>query len=44
MKIGENEYSEILVTDAEGNVLASITDENIIEEDSCKIVCVPLED
>lgn len=43
MKIGEKEYSEILVTDSENNVLVSITDEDIIEEKSCKVVCVPIE-
>lgn len=44
MKIGEKEYSEILITDSENNLLASITDENIIEEQNCKITCVPSED
>lgn len=43
MKIGNNEYFEILVTDSKGNLLASITDENIIEEKDCRIVCVPIE-
>lgn len=43
MKIGEKEYSEILVTDSENNVLVSITDEDIIEERDCKVVCVPIE-
>lgn len=44
MKIGGKEYSEILVTDAEGGLLASITDKDIIEEKKCKVVCVPVED
>lgn len=43
MKIGEKEYSEILVTDSEDNLLASITDKDIIEEQNCKVVCVPSE-
>lgn len=44
MKIGETGYSEILITDSESNLLASITDEDIIEEKDCKVVCVPVED
>lgn len=43
MKIGEKEYSEILVTDGEDNLLVSITDKDIIEEQNCKVVCVPSE-
>lgn len=43
MKIGDKEYSEILVTDAEGSLLVSITDKDIIEEKNCKVVCVPVE-
>ncbi len=42
MKIGEKEYSEILVTDSEDHLLASITDEDIIAEKDCKVVCVPV--
>lgn len=43
MKIGDKDYSEILVTDAEGGLIASITDKDIIEEKNCKVVCVPVE-
>lgn len=43
MKIGNKEYSEIIVTDKEDGVLAVITDEDIIEENSCKVVCTPEE-
>lgn len=43
MKIGDSEYSEIIVTDVDDNLLVSITDQNIIEEKSCKVVCVPVE-
>lgn len=43
MKIGEKEYSEILITDSESNLLVSITDEDIITEKTCKVVCVPIE-
>lgn len=44
MKIGEKEYSEILVTDSENRLLTSITDEDVIVEKDCKVVCVPVED
>ncbi len=43
MKIGEKEYSEILITDRENDLLVSITDEDIITEKTCKVVCVPME-
>ena len=44
MRIGEKEYSEILITDRENNLIVSITDENIIEEQNCKVECVPVDD
>lgn len=44
MKIGEKEYSEILVTDADNGLLASITDKDVIEEKDCKVLCVPVDD
>lgn len=44
MKIGDKEYSEILITDEDNNLLASITDEDVIEEKNCKVACVPVED
>lgn len=44
MQIGGKDYSEILVTDEDGGLLASITDEDIVEEKNCKVVCVPVED
>ena len=43
MKISEREYSEIIVTDSENHVLVSITDEDIISEKNCNVVCVPIE-
>ena len=43
MKIGEKEYSEIIITDEENSLLVSITDKDIIEEQNCKVVCVPIE-
>lgn len=42
MVIGDKEYKEIIITDNENNLLVSITDENIIEENDCKVVCVPI--
>lgn len=44
MKIGEKEYSEILITDADNGLLASITDKDVIEGKDCKVVCVPADD
>ena len=44
MKIGDKEYSEIIVTDSENHLLASIIDEDVIAEKDCKVVCVPAED
>lgn len=43
MKIGDKIIKEILITANNDEMLGSITDENIIEEDSIKIVCVPYE-
>ena len=43
MKIGDKDYTEIIVTDAETNLLASITDKDIGEEKNCMLVCVPAE-
>ena len=44
VQIGEKEYSEILITDADGGLIASITDKDVIEEKNYKVVCVPVED
>lgn len=44
MKIGDKEYSEILITDADGGLLVCITDKDIIEEKDCKVLCVPVDD
>lgn len=43
VRIGSKEFSEIIVTDDEGNLLASITEENIIEEKNCIVTCVPVD-
>lgn len=42
MRIGGKEYSEIVITDKEDNLLVSITDQDIIEEENCKVICVPV--
>ena len=44
LQISGKEYSEIIITDADGTLLASITDKNVIEEKNFKVVCVPVED
>ena len=43
MRIGDGEYSEIIITDKEGGLIASITDKDIIEDNNCKVECVPVE-
>lgn len=43
MKIGNKEYSEIVITDIENNLIVSISDKDIIQEKNCKVVCVPAE-
>ena len=44
LQISGKEYSEIIIPDADGTLLASITDKNVIEEKNFKVVCVPVED
>jgi len=43
VKIGNKEYSEIVITDIENNLIVSISDKDIIQEKNCKVVCVPVE-
>lgn len=43
MIIGENEYSEIQIVTEDDELIASITDEDIIWKDGYKVVCVPPE-
>lgn len=43
MHIGDKEYSEIHITDKNDGLVVSINDENIIEHDDYKVVCVPVE-
>ena len=42
MKIEIKEYEEIQVISDSGELLVSITDENFIEKDGYKVVCVPI--
>lgn len=44
MKIGENEVKEIQIVTDDNELIASITDEDIIEKSGYKVVCVPAED
>ena len=44
MKIGNKKYDQIIITDKESNLLAMITDEDIIEENDCKVLFEPRED
>lgn len=37
MKIGKKEYAQIVVTNKQGEVLAVISDEKIIEQDGYKV-------
>ena len=41
MKIGKNRYSEVLITDQEDGLIASIMDENMIVEDGYKVTLRP---
>ena len=43
LTVGSNKYKEIIVTNNNDEVLAVITAEHIIEEQSCKVKCVPFE-
>ena len=43
LKIGKKEIQEILILTDDDELIASITDENIIVSDGCKVVCVPNE-
>ena len=44
MKIGENEVKEIQIVTDDNELIASITDQDIIEETGYKVMCVPAED
>lgn len=44
MTLNNREIKEIQITTNENELIASITDENIIEKDGYKVVCVPVSD
>ncbi len=44
MIISDREYKEIQVIAEDGELIASITDKNIIEKEGYKVVCVPNSD
>lgn len=43
MKIGEKEYTEVQVIGPDNSLVASITDEDVIECAGYEVVCVPKE-
>lgn len=43
MKIGNKEYTELIVVDRERNLIASITDKDIIEYKRNKVILTPVE-
>lgn len=44
MTVGENEVKEIQVLTDENELIASITDEDVIGKSGYKVVCVPVTD
>lgn len=44
MKIQDKEIKELYITTDDNELIASITNENIIEKDGYKVVCVPVSD
>lgn len=44
MKIGEKEVQEIQILTNENELIVSITDEDVIEKDGYKVVCVSARD
>lgn len=44
MTIAGKEYEEVLILGKDDELLASITDENVIESDGCKVVYVPVKE
>lgn len=44
MKIGKRYYSEIIISDKQGNLLATITDEDVINEDGVRVEFVKRKD
>lgn len=44
MVISDRQYSEIQILTEDDELIASITDENVIEKSGYKVVCVPVND
>lgn len=44
MTLNNKEIKEIQIITDENELIASVTDENIIEKDGYKVVCVPVSD
>lgn len=42
MIISDKQYSEIQILTEDDELIASITDENVIEKSGYKVVCVPV--
>lgn len=43
MIVTDKEYSEIQIVTKDNELIVSITDEDVIEKDGYKVVCVPVE-
>lgn len=43
MVISDKEYSEIQILTKDNELIASITDADVIEKDGYKVVCAPVE-
>lgn len=43
MVISNKDYKEIQIVTNDGELIASITDEDVIEKKGYKVVCVPVE-
>lgn len=43
MIVADKECSEIQIVTKDNELIASITDEDVIEKDGYKVVCVPVE-
>ncbi len=44
MNISNQQYSEIQILTEENELIASITDEDVIEKSGYKVICVPVYD
>lgn len=44
MIINNQNYKEIIITTTDGELIADITDENIIEQNGYRVECVPEDD